>query len=525
MSVQPTIQAHIPQGAATEAAAEQSGIKRALILPGGGLRLSYAAGVMDELFKNGLTFSHMDGTSGGSLNLAMLLSGLTSSEICERWRSLKMRSTFSFMPLSNYLWPPCFIAASSSKAFRRKVYPQLGINFEKIRAATGLTASFNMCNFASKTNQVTQHTELTEDHLIAGMSLPATMPPVEINGSLYLDSGFIQDANLLDTVKAGANELWLVWVMGNIPSYRSGPLNAYVQMLEMSANGALIKELRLIEELNQRIENGEQPYGHQKPITLHLIKPEQPLPLDSALYTGAISHAELIEWGRKDAIRYFHHMTPAGVPLQPEILKMTAEKTGLQFKETMKGGFSLDATDPTDGLHKGQQAGTVLAMHATVGIAEMAGFIVDPEHTGTLIGTIDFPPLGMGIEAHSGVFNLFKPTEDPKLTLMVYELAFEHQGQSYYLAGRKEVRQGSIFKLWPETTTLYTQLHQGSDKSGPVIGAGTLSLGAIDLLKLLSTVTVTKADSFSSKVKTINAFTGFFARQLWATYVSHKVKS
>lgn len=525
MSMQLTIQAHIPQGAAIDATTEQSGIKRALILPGGGLRLSYAAGVMDELFKHGLTFSHMDGTSGGSLNLAMLLSGLTSSEICERWRSLKMRSTFSFMPLSNYLWPPCFVAASSSKAFRRKVYPQLGINFEKIRAATGLTASFNMCNFASKTNQVTQHTELTEDHLIAGMSLPATMPPVDINGSLYLDSGFIQDANLLDTVKAGANELWLVWVMGNIPSYRSGPLNAYVQMLEMSANGALIKELRLIEELNQRIENGEQPYGHQKPITLHLIKHAHPLPLDSALYTGAISHAELIEWGRKDAIRYFHHMTPAGVPLQPEILKMTAEKTGLQFKETMKGGFSLDATDPTDGLHKGQQAGTVLAMHATVGIAEMAGFIVDPEHTGTLIGTIDFPPLGMGIEAHSGVFNLFKPTEDPKLTLMVYELAFEHQGQSYYLAGRKEVRQGSIFKLWPETTTLYTQLHQGSDKSGPVIGAGTLSLGAVDLLKLLSTVTVTKADGFSSKVKTINAFTGFFARQLWATYVSHTVKN
>lgn len=131
MSVQPTIQAHIPQGAAIGATTEQSGIQRALILPGGGLRLSYAAGVMDELFKNGLTFSHMDGTSGGSLNLAMLLSGLTSSEICERWRSLKMRSTFSFMPLSNYLWPPCFVAASSSKAFRRKVYPQLGINFEK----------------------------------------------------------------------------------------------------------------------------------------------------------------------------------------------------------------------------------------------------------------------------------------------------------------------------------------------------------------------------------------------------------
>ena len=425
METQIQTQPHTPQGAAADTT-EQSGIKRALILPGGGLRLSYAAGVMDELFKRGLTFSYMDGTSGGSLNLAMLLSGLTSTEICERWQSLKMRRTFSFMPLSNYLWPPSFVAASSSKAFRRKVYPHLGINFDKIRAAIGVQASFNMCNFATKTNQLIQHTELTEDHLIAGMSLPATMPPVDIHGTLFLDSGFIQDANLLDTVKAGANELWLIWVMGNIPEYRSGPLNAYVQMLEMSANGALIKELKLIAELNQRIQNGEQPYGHQQPITLHLIKPAQPLPLDSALYTGAISHAELIAMGRTDATTYFHSMTPAGVPLEPEILQMTAEHTGLQFKETMKGGFSLNATDPTDGLHKGQQAGTELAMHATVGITEMAGFISDPQHTGTLVGTIDFPPLGMGIEAHSGVFNLFQPTEDAKLTLMVYELAFEH---------------------------------------------------------------------------------------------------
>jgi predicted acylesterase/phospholipase RssA len=515
-------QSHIPQGAAP--ATGSDGVQRALILPGGGLRLSYAAGVMDELFNQGLTFSFMDGTSGGSLNLAMLLSGLTSSDICQRWCSLKMRRTFSLMPLHNYLWPPCFVAASSSKAFRQKVYPHLGIDFEKIRAARGLKASFNCCNFATKTNQVIAHTELTEDHLIAGMSLPATMPPVDINGTLYLDSGFIQDANLLDTVKAGANELWLVWVMGNIPAYRSGPLNAYVQMLEMSANGALIKELRQLDELNQRILNGEQPYGHQKPVTLHLIKPAQPLPLDSALYTGAISHAELIDMGRQDARRYFATMTPQGVPFEAEILTMTTENTGLQFKETMKGGFSLNATDPTDGLHKGQQAGTELAMHATVGITEMAAFIQDAEHTGTLTGTIDFPPLGVGIPAHSGVFNLFKPTDDPELTLMVYELAFEHQGQSYYLAGRKEVRQGSIFKLWPETTTLYTQLHQGSDKTGPVIGAGTLSLGVIDLLKLLCTVTVTKADGFTSKVKTISAFTGFFARQLWATYVSHKTQ-
>jgi hypothetical protein len=166
-----------------------------------------------------------------------------------------------------------------------------------------------------------------------------------------------------------------------------------------------------------------------------------------------------------------------------------------------------------------------LAMHATVSIDDMDAFIKDAEHPGGLTGTIDFAPLGMGMVADTGVFNLFKPTDDPKLTLMVYELGFEHQGQAYYLAGRKEVRDGSVFKLWPETTTLYTQLHKGTDKSGPVIGAGILTLGPVDLMKLVSTVTVTHADGFPKKVKTVGAFGGFFLRELWSTYVTHVHKS
>ncbi|NMH65022.1 patatin-like phospholipase family protein [Shewanella salipaludis] len=514
-------QAHTPQGAACGAG---DGVNRALILPGGGLRLSYAAGAMAEIFARGLTFQHMDGTSGGSLNLAMLLSGLEIEEICDRWRSLRMRDTLSLMPLSNYLWPGSFVAAMSARAFRNKVYPHLGIDFVKIRTAEGLQATFNLCHFADKSNRVVPHEQMTEDHLLAGMSLPATLPPVAIDGDLYLDSGFIQDANLLEAVKRGANEIWLVWIMGNLDTYRSGPLNAYVQMLEMSANGALGKELQQLQELNTRIEQGERPYGHSQAIRLHLIKPAHPLPLDSALYSGAISHDELIAMGRADASAYFNAIQPEGVRLEPQVLKMTAAKTGLTFNETMQGAFSLDTVEPAEGQGRGQVANTSLAMHASVAIDELQAFIEDPEHKGRLTGTIDFAPLGMGIQANTGVFNLFKPTEDPQLTLMVYELGFEHEGKAYYLAGRKEVRDGSIFGLWSETTTLYTRLHKGADKSGPVIGAGILTLGAGDLLKLMSTLGVTRAHGISAKAKTLGAFGGFFMRQLWATYVTHKHK-
>ena len=240
MTIETPQAAHTPQGAANDA---ENFPQRALILPGGGLRLSYAAGALQEIFAHDLLFQHMDGTSGGSLNLAMLLSGLDADEICTRWRSLNMFDTISFMPIKDCLSTKDFKGTSSSKGFRDKVYPHLGIDFVKIRAATGVQGTFNVCNFTNKMNQVIEHQQITEDFLIAGMSLPGTLPPVIIDDTAYLDSGFIQDANLMDAVKRGANELWLIWIMGNTPRYRGGALNIYVQMLEMSANGALQKEL------------------------------------------------------------------------------------------------------------------------------------------------------------------------------------------------------------------------------------------------------------------------------------------
>ncbi len=509
---------HIPQGAAADQF-DPPDIKRALILPGGGMRLSYAAGVIDEIFARGLKFHLMDGTSGGSLSLAMLLSGLKTDEICERWCSLSMMDTISFTTPKEYIDDPCFVSAGSAQGFREKVFPHLGINIDKIRSAEGMQATFNVCNFSTKTNEVIRHQEITEDFLVAGISLPGTLPPVEINGVNYLDSGFIQDANLLDVVKAGANELWLVWIMGNIPQYRSGLLNFYVQMLEMSANGALGKEIMQIAEINQRIQNGETVYGHSRQIKLHLIKPAHPLPLDSALYTGQITHAQLIEMGRNNAKDYFADQPSQGVSLNPSILQMTTQSPGIFFNETMSGGFALGTNDPETGKKAGNRAATELTIRVDVNIDDIDQFIEQVDHPGQLTGYVDFAPLGMNMRAQQGVFNLFSPTDNPEMKYMIYELAFEHQNQSYYLAGRKEVRDDPLFDLWDDTTTLYTRLYQGRDKTGEVIGAGILTLGVKDLLKLISSMTVVNPQLKTDKLTTLSKFGRFFIGELWDTYV------
>ena len=191
---------------------------------------------------------------------------------------------------------------------------------------------------------------------------------------------------------------------------------------------------------------------------------------------------------------------------------------GVTFRETMRGGFALGETEPQAGEKKGKAEDSNLSMNATIDIRDLNRFIADPNHLGSITGHINFTPFGENIPAQSGVFNLFSPTDRPKLKLMVYELAFQHEGQDYYLAGKKEVRDDPRIDLWKDTTTLYTRLHKGTDRSAPVVGAGVLSLNVKELTKLVSTMRVTNADSLSDKTKALFDFGKFFLGELWDSY-------
>ncbi|HZI87272.1 MAG TPA: hypothetical protein VFD48_10580, partial [Pyrinomonadaceae bacterium] len=84
---------------------------------------------------------------------------------------------------------------------------------------------------------------------------------------------------------------------------------------------------------------------------------------------------------------------------------MTSTKPGVSFNETMKGGFALGETDPKRGEARGDAAGTKLAIHCEIDIADSYAFIADPQHQAPMRGHVDFPPLGMNIPAPSGIFN------------------------------------------------------------------------------------------------------------------------
>jgi hypothetical protein len=217
-------------------------------------------------------------------------------------------------------------------------------------------------------------------------------------------------------------------------------------------------------------------------------------------------------------------LAAGGPPQQEQSFKVEEAAVGVTFRETMAGGFALGETDPVSGDKKGKHSGTILAMHATISIQNLDRFITDPDHTGQLDGWIEYQPFGTNIISKAGIFNLFSPASDPRLKLMIYELGFEHEGQRYYLAGRKEIRDDPGLDLWKDSTTLFTTLHRGDDKTGPVIGAGILTLGPIELAKMVGTMHATGTHSASEQATAIARFGKFFLGELWDSYIKRLEK-
>jgi len=189
-----------------------------------------------------------------------------------------------------------------------------------------------------------------------------------------------------------------------------------------------------------------------------------------------------------------------------------AERLGLKFSETMSGGFALGANDPAAGEKQ-------VAMHCKVTIDDLQAFVRDPQHSGKLAGSVDFTPFGAGIPCDPGIFNLFCAGNSPDVRWMVYEFGFAANGKRYYLSGKKIVRRGEEAQVLQQTTTLYTRLYDGNDISGPVLGAGTLHLGAGSIADMARTIQITNAQNHLQVLQGLAMYLKLFVGELWHTYI------
>src|ERR1700748_123618 len=116
--------------------------KRSLILAGGGIKVSFQAGVLQVwLDEAGLKFDHVDAASGGVFNLAMLCQGMSGRQIADNWRNLDPRGGISFNPaaFADLLYAESLFTLDN---YRKHVFPGWGLDWDKIRSSS-VNGTFN----------------------------------------------------------------------------------------------------------------------------------------------------------------------------------------------------------------------------------------------------------------------------------------------------------------------------------------------------------------------------------------------
>jgi predicted acylesterase/phospholipase RssA len=473
---------HVPALAADPA--DRDAPRRSLILAGGGMRVAWQAGVLCALEESGFAFGHADGTSGGTINLAMLLSGRAPREMSERWRTLRVRDFASPLELREYLRAPRLSGFAGADGIVHRVFPHLGIDVDAIRSARGIEGTFNVCNHAAKTNEAIGHRDVDLEALVAGISLPMLLPAVWRGRTPYVDAVWIKDANLMGAVKRGAEELWILWCIGNTPAYRDGPFHQYVHMIEQSANGALFEELDRIGDLNAAIRAGHSPYGQRRPVIVHVVKPHHPIPLDPDLFLGRIDAATLVAMGYRDAHRYLATMEgDRGVALTPEATRM--EELGVRV------------------FWRERHAGPLGRVHVVAEVPDAAAFAARRE--ARLVGRVQARGVGDGL------------LRDGRAALeagaLVYEGVFSAGGRELRLHGRREASRGaSLGERLRSLRRLRVELREGA--GGALVGEGQLEPEGRGGTAPLPLPIVTNAPSLRRQLNTAASFERVMAGEL-----------
>jgi cholesterol oxidase len=215
---------------------------------------------------------------------------------------------------------------------------------------------------------------------------------------------------------------------------------------------------------------------------------------------------------------------PAGGVMAPQ-----TQTIGLSFTETMKGflqkgavpGGQSDIAAYVAAERAGQQANTYMEFTLTITIPNLDQFLADSAHAGVANGSVrvdGFTPVA-GVPVNGGLFNLFVDTGRLYERQMLYALPFAGaDGQPYLLDGFKEVRDDGRFDVWGATSTLYTVIRAGHERTGRVMAAGILHILVADFMHQLTTFTVSGTDDPARKAEALSKFGRMFMGTLWDVF-------
>jgi patatin-like phospholipase len=455
--------------------------RRSLVLGGGGARVAYQAGAMRALEEAGVGFDHVDATSTGALNLALLLSGLDPAEIAERWCGPALLS------LPCIAAPALFHGRRASTSASEGSAAQLvraGVDLAAINAASGIEGTFNLADMTALTQRVISHRTLREPELVASVALAGLMPAVTIGDAECSDAAWMQGVNLLEAVRRGSEEIWLIWCIGGGSRYEAR--DPWARCLEMTASGALGSALSHITELNARIARGDSPWGQRAPIRLAVIKPEYPLPLGPSDPVSPGDTRRLVELGYADGSRRASR-GELGDALDPSATRLEVPQSPIAFSERFTG--RLSAVSPGVGQARlAQPEGSRIELGLSVFVHQLARFLRDPERGAPLAGSVLWG--GVWLPLRAGEFRADAALA-AGLRRLTYRAEFQPPGVAtpLWVCIERRPRARS-----PSQEPDRGELHV-SIRNGPAAGAAAIASGVLE----------TSVDEVSHSCRTLQA--------------------
>lgn len=238
---------------------EQTRPVTGLILPGGGARNAYQAGVLkaiDEILpaasKN--PFQVISGTSSGALNAAVLASNAINfsagiTRLCGIWANFHCGKVFhadSWTAIKSGLrWASSFATAGMGSGPRsvldnrpqrefieshiRLARVQHAIDSGALRAlaitTSGYSSGRSICFYQGihglkpwqRTRRIGVPEEITIDHLMASTAIPLVFPAVWLHNEYYGDGSMRENAPLSPAIHLGADRLLIIGVRNTVP--------------------------------------------------------------------------------------------------------------------------------------------------------------------------------------------------------------------------------------------------------------------------------------------------------------------
>jgi patatin-like phospholipase len=481
--------------------------RRSLVLGGGGARGAYQAGALRALQEAGLGFDHVDATSTGILNLALLLSGLDPEALAERWAC------------SALLELPCIGAPRAGRvgwgSAARDGLAQLaevGIDLSAINAAQGIEGTFNLADMTSQTQRVIGHRTLQASELLASVSLAGVMPPVSIGAAECGDAAWMQGVNLLEAVRRGAEEIWLVWCIGGAGRHESrDPL---ARCLELTASGTLATSLAYVAELNARIAAGDSPWGQRAPIRLEVIKPDYPLPFAPSDPIGAQDMQRLVQLGYADAWRRASRRPPGGDALDASATRLASPQSPVAFSERFTGQLGAAGSGAHDGRGVGARR---IELTLNVFVHRLTHFLGEPSGGAPLAGSVLWG--GVWLPLREGEFRA-DAARTPGLRRLTYRAEFQPKGAAAPLWLKLERRPSSRPAHAPDSGELHVSIGEGREEGAASIAQGVLESRPDELSHSCRTLRALEPESPREAARAIVQLGRFLFGELYDVYTA-----